>query len=263
MEKKNKKYIVIIIIFALALLATTSYIVYDKVFSKENKEVKQEERKPQEETPNEQKESITEAEKELLENQISDYTTYFAGYYPITNISSLDNQDVLYFAMMKSGKIGEDIMESDLEKILDQYFGKNHPFKHSDIMCPIDDEPLYIYDSARREYYFEDTHPHGGSGVYRGITYETEGEKIDNKYIVRTKILYNDYCSGMCPPRINYYITKDDSKNSENPILGTYDEDHEITEEEYNSIKDSIPITTYTFIKDENNNYGLKQVNIK
>ena len=73
-------------------------------------------------------------------------------------------------------------------------------------MCPIDGEPLYIYDSARREYYFEDTHPHGGSGVYRGITYETEGEKIDNKYIVRTKILYNDYCSGMCPPRINYYL---------------------------------------------------------
>ena len=48
--------------------------------------------------------------------------------------------------------------------------------------------------------------------------------------------------------------------NSQNPILGPYEEPHTITNEEYDTIKENLPITTFIFEKDEDNNYGLKAV---
>ena len=36
-----------------------------------------------------------------------------------------------------------------------------------------------------------------------------------------------------------------------------------VTNEEYESVKANLPITTFTFEKDEDNNYGLKAVELK
>ena len=259
-EKNNKGLIVIIIFLVIALVGTSGYIVYDKVIKKEEP-IKEKKDKPEEKEPVVRE--ITEAEKTTLLNQINDYTTYFADSYPLSEKSSFNNQDVLYFASMQLENRFSDFMESDLEKVLEKYFGDNHSYVHEDIQCFLGDGVLYQYDSAKREYFFQDIHGHGGAGIYPAEIYYLDGQKKDEVYTVRVNILYGDYCYGTCGPVTGYYKSAIDSRNGENPVLGGFGDYYEITEEEYQSVKDNLPITTFTFIRDKDGNYGLVSVAIK
>lgn len=261
-EKNNKKLIVIIIILVVALLGSISYIVYDKLIIQEEVEKKKKVKPEKEQTESEEKRALTNEEEKQILSQIKDYTQILADSYPINNENPLENQDVLNFALVKIGTLGDNIMESDIEKILQTYFGKNHPYTHEDIDCFAGDGLLYKYNSAKREYIFQNTHGHGGQGSYSAEVFFVDGTVEDNKYTVTVHILYGDYCGGICGPTLSYYKTKEDSMNGENPILGPYEDPHTITSEEYDTIKSSLSTTTFTFEKDKDNNYGLKTVEL-
>lgn len=259
-KKSNKGLIIIIIILVIALLAASGYIIYDKVIKKE--EVT-EENKTQEEEQEQQPvtRNIAEEEQTILLDQITAYTTYFADSYPLSEKSSFNNQDVLYFASMQLENRFSDFMESDLEKVLEKYFGKDHPYVHEDIDCFAGDGVLYKYDSAKRTYEYEDMHAHGGKTIYRSTVFFVEGKSEDDTtYKIQTQILYTTSAGDTVGPRDRYYSSA--NQEYDDYILGPYGEDHEVTEEEYQSIKNKIPITTFTFEKDEDNNYGLKSVTI-
>lgn len=262
-EKKSRKLIVIIVILAIALLASTSYIIYDKVWKKEEKTEEKEKTKTDVPKKEEKERILTEEEQTQIENQIKEYTSAFADSYPIDEETPLENQKALNFALVKRGTLGENIMESDIEKILENYFGKDHSYRHEDIDCFIGDGVLYQYNSAKREYIFQDTHGHGGPGTFTAQIYYIDGTVKDNQYTVNVHILYGDYCGGVCGPILSYYKTAEDSMNGENPVLGPYEDYHTITNEEYESVKANLPITTFSFEKDEDNNYGLKAVELK
>lgn len=260
-ERQSKKLIIIIIVLLICLLGSISYIIYDKVFIKEQIETKE---KPKEKKKNQSVENkvhaLTETEQQQILSQIKDYTPSLASYFPIDETHPLSNQDVLNFALVKIGTLRDNIMESDIEKILQTYFGKKHPYQHEDINCFAGDGVLYKYNSAKREYIFQNTHGHGGQGSYAAEIFYIDGTADQNKYTVNVHILYGDYCGGVCGPTLSYYKTREDSMNSQNPILGPYEEPHTITNEEYDTIKENLPITTFIFEKDEDNNYGLKAV---
>lgn len=262
-ERKSKKLIIIIVVLIICLLGSISYIIYDKVFVKEqveeNKKVQETKEK---ETIENKVRALTEEEQQQILAQIKDYTVSLATSFPIDKDHPLSNQDALNFALVKLGTLRNNIMESDIEKILQTYFGKNHPYKHEDINCFAGDGILYKYNSAKREYIFQDTHGHGGQGSYSAEVFYIDGIVDKNKYTVNVHILYGDYCGGVCGPTLSYYKTKKDSMNSQNPILGPYEEPHAITNEEYDTIKENLPTTTFIFEKDEDNNYGLKVVKI-
>ena len=251
-KKKSNKGVIVIIILIIALLGISGYIIYDKAINKEEpgKEKKEPEIK-----------EVTEEEKNTLLEQINVYTPYFADSYPITEKSTLDNQEVLYFASMQLENKFSDFMESDLEKVLEKYFGKDHPYVHEDIDCFAGDGVLYKYDSAKRTYEYEDMHAHGGKTIYRSTVFFVEGKSEDDTtYKIQTQILYTTSAGDTVGPRDRYYTSA--NQEYDDYILGPYGEDHEVTEEEYQSIKNKIPITTFTFEKDEDNNYGLKSVTI-
>ena len=252
-KKKSNKGVIVIIILIIALLGISGYIIYDKAINKEEsgKEKKEPEIK-----------EVTEEKNTLLE-QINVYTPYFADNYPITEKSTLDNQKVLYFASMQLENKFSDFMESDLEKVLEKYFGDNHSYVHEDIQCFLGDGVLYRYDSAKREYFFQDIHGHGGAGIYPAEIYYLDGQKKDEVYTVRVNILYGDYCYGTCGPVTGYYKSAIDSRNGENPVLGGSGNYYEITEKEYQSVKDNLPVTTFTFIRDKDGNYGLESVTVE
>ncbi len=257
-KKSNKGLIIIIIILIIALLATSGYIIYDKVIKKE--EVTEEKKTPKEEQEQQPvTRNITEEEQTILLNQITAYTTYFADSYPLSEKSSFDNQDVLYFASMQLENRFSDFMESDLEKVLEKYFGKDHPYVHEDINCFAGDGVLYKYDSAKRTYTYEDMHAHGGKTIFRPTIFFVEGKSEDDTiYEIQTQILYATSAGDTVGPRERYYISA--NQDYDDYILGPYGGDHEVTEEEYQSIKEQIPITAFTFEKDEDGNYGLKTV---
>lgn len=261
-SKPKKGLIVIIILLSLALVGSGGYIIYDKVIKKEPAQ------KEEQKTPQKQEEdkitNLTEVEKTLLLDQASDYTKTFATSYPITDSTNLDNQTVLRFALMKTNMYGKEIMESDIEKVLEKYFGKTHSFKHEDIQCFQADGPLYTYDSATRKYTYQDIHGHGGDGAFRFTNYHLGGTVINEKiYKLKVNIIYEDYCSDICGPTQGYYKSPNKNNNRTDYLLGPYEDSHELTNQEYESIKEKLDITTFTFIKDENNNYGLKSVTLE
>lgn len=262
-EKKNKKLITIIIILALCLFGSMSYIIYDKVLIQEQKEEKEKNTLEQEEKPDNNVRDLNEIEKEQILSQIKDYTTSLATSYPIDNEHPLANQSALNFTLVKIGTLRENILESEIEQILQTYFGKNHPYKHENINCLANDGVLYQYDSTKREYTFQNTHGHSGPGSAQSEIYYVTGTVENNKYIVNVHILYGNYCGDICGPTINYYKTIEDSMNGENAILGPYNDSHTITDEEYKKISSTIPTTTFTLEKDIEGNYGLKSVIIR
>ena len=256
-KKKSNKRVIVIIILIIALLGISGYIIYDKTINKE--EPGKEKKEPKIKEP--EIKEVTEEEKNTLLEQINVYTPYFADNYPITEKSTLDNQEVLYFASMQLENKFSDFMESDLEKVLEKYFGKDHPYVHEDIDCFAGDGVLYKYDSAKRTYEYEDMHAHGGKTIYRSTVFFVEGKSEDDTtYKIQTQILYTTSAGDTVGPRDRYYTSA--NQEYDDYILGPYGEDHEVTEEEYQSIKNKIPITTFTFEKDEDNNYGLKSVTI-
>ena len=261
-EKKNKGLIIIIILLLIALLGTTGYIIYDKVVKKEPSQEEKKETPKEKEEEASQRELIEEEQATLL-SQIEAYTSTLAGQYPFDEETPLENQQVLLFGLIQLESTGQDFMESDLEKVLQQYFGENHPYQHENIECFLGDGTLYIYDSAKREYRFQDYHGHGGQGIYPNEVYYLNGNTDEQTYTVNVNILYGDYCNSTCGPTTSYYTTVNDSRNGTNSILGPYEEQHIITQEEYNSVQATLPITTFTFEKDELGNYGLKSVTIQ
>ena len=161
-KEKSNKGVIVIIILIITLFGISGYIIYDQVINKEESRKEKKELEIKE---------VTKEEKNTLLEQIKVYTPYFADSYPITEKSTLDNQEVLYFASMQLENKFSDFMESDLEKVLEKYFGDNHSYVHEDIQCFLGDGVLYRYDSAKREYFFQDIHGHGGAGIYPAEIY--------------------------------------------------------------------------------------------
>lgn len=258
--KEKKGFIITIVILTLLLLGTSSYIVYDKwlkhdIEPKQQKEIKKEKKKPSIRT-------LTTTEQESLLTQVKDYTTFFADKYPLENISAITNQEALYFAYIQSDVGLNDFMESQLEKTLEKYFGANHPYFHEDIICTLENTPLFVYNSAKREYTFQDTHGHGGVQLYQVEAFYVDGTVEENTiYKVNTHILYGGVRGDTVGPRTAYYSSYE--IDDEDLVL-SYDDgkDHELTEEEYQKIKNNLPITTFTFQKDKEGNYALENVKI-
>lgn len=141
------------------------------------------------------------------------------------------------------------------------------------------EDSMFIYDAATESYSYNQNHPgHGGgfSGFAKIETFYESGSKKDNTYTVNVKLLYGDAVAGDiipidCLPK-GYYKTQEDAKNETNPLIGRKTEPNEnvcatspvtISAADYERVKDQIPTTTFTFIKDSDGNYGLTKVTIK
>ena len=265
MNKKKKKNNLFIIIVMLILLIISSYIIYDK-FLQSPKDTNIINQKSKENSNQNQQNSIRKLRKEeqdILLDQIKKYNLSFASSYPFTDSKLLKNQTTLMFALKMTTKTGQDLMESDIEKELQKYFGINHPYVHEDIECPLGDGPLYKYNRAKSMYLYQYVHAHGELGFYPSELYFVSGTVENNKKIkMKVKILYADYCSGTCGPIQGYYPSISEAENKNEYILEPYTDFHNLTEEQYQTIQEKVPNTTFNFEKDKEGNYGLKSVTI-
>ena len=173
---KNRNLVIITIILIICLLGSLSYIIYKKVLNETKIEQKEEAEKLKSEHQSKvESRALTNIEQQQILIQIKDYATALVKSYPIDEQHPITNQEALNFALVKIGTLRNNIMESEIEKILQTYFGKNHSYKHEDINCFAGDGILYKYNSAKREYIFQDTHGHGGQGTYSAEIYYING----------------------------------------------------------------------------------------
>ena len=263
-KRKNINWsLIIIIILLMAVSSLATYIVVDKT-NKENNKQKIEETKEKEnaEIGQEKAEELEQSEIEALKEKIEKISYVFSSKYPITSIDALTNQELLWAMRSLSSVNSGNFSAEELDKQMTKYFGNSKKLKHEDMICTIDNVAMYIYNDSTNTYNFNDNHPgHGGTiGVSRIKVYDAKVvNKEGNKVTITAKLLYGNYCSDICMPGYAYYASYPREGavklfESEGP------EEFIITDEKYNEVASQIPITTFTFEKESDGNYGIKTV---
>lgn len=265
MSDNEKRKIVIIILTSIIVILFLAiiYALYDKgfIFEKvKNNNKKVEEKKNTVEL-------LYGQEKNMLIERIKEINM-FSKYYPFEDVNKIDNQEVLYKIIYDLG-YGKPISEKAVSDKVKYLFGNSYNLKHENLICKVDNNSLYIYDSERKLYMYDTNslHGHGSSGDVRDIVvkYIKGINESDKKITIDTKLVYAAYCGDTCGPNFAYYKSYEDSYNNQNPILGstTGEDEIELTDKLYKSIEDKLPITTFTFIKKDANTYNLDSVKIK
>lgn len=270
-NKSNKSLVIIIIILSILLLGTTGFIVYDKVLTKE--ESKEESKtETQEQQPQEDKITpVTESQVSKMMNQIKVYNEKLSTKYPIQSISNIDAVSIIDMTYLKIPNLqfgaNASFMQTDLEKVVAEYFGNEYELIHQDIPCFCTDKILFKYDSAKRNYTFNGTHGHGGTTYNEGYAHFIDGtyNETQKVYTINTKVLYRDAIHGISGPATTYHKTATDAVNNTNSIYTV--PEHEVMTLQpgtvYDKVKEQLPITTYEFKVDNEGNYGLTKVTIK
>ncbi|MBR1936445.1 MAG: hypothetical protein IJ842_01995 [Bacilli bacterium] len=268
--KKNSSNMFIIVLLVLLIIGLVGYILYDKELfvkkgNKENNNVEEKEKL-------EEVKEVTKREDELYDYlQVCDFLTgRVADKYPISNFKSLSNQDVLYHGVLygvlnKAFSFNGSFSQGDLKKQISSLFGSDYNYIDEDIQCFAGDGALFTYDSDGKVYSrVMDGHGHGGEGGYAFKRYFDSATLNEEKGILTIKVknLFGAYYGDIGGPVENFYATAEDVFKK-----GLYETD-EIRDGEneydiaFEKFKDLVPITTFTFSKNSDGNYGLRSVSI-
>lgn len=244
--RKSTGKTVAIVILVLLLLGALSYIGYEKYLEiMENKNNVEEKAR----------EEMYYSEVEQMMNQIDMYNHVFKSIYPMKDLNNIDNQLKLQFgvySLKETEKIKNYYKIDDMKEMYNNYFMNGFKAIYENIECPSKDGDLYILNNDTKTYIIDDSHGHGTSTMDTNTYYVSS--KIDNnKYVINTHILYSNYCNDTCNPNGGYYKTYNECIKGDNPVA--------YSEQEYKSVAEELPITTFTFIK-EKSNYKLQSVTI-
>ena len=139
----------------------------------------------------------------------------------------------------------------------DEYFNKAFGFipkEYFDLVCPVDDEPLLIYDKVAGTFTYNDEHPGHGGPIGGFIDYNVTGsQKKDNIYTIDVLFLRGNEADG-------YYINDEEFNIN---IEYDSEEGPKIYKQEFKKI-DPLKYPKYSFefekVKD---NYILKSITYK
>jgi hypothetical protein len=270
-EKKNKSTgkTVVIVLLIIVVIALVGFILYDKKIIKldflSKKATNTEVSNTTKET--DKSNAIDETTKETLLKQISIYTDSFEFDYPISKISNISNQKMLLFGfglVTDADKFETGFTAAELNAVLTKYFGQDVKYNNENIVCSVCGKTWYNYDATNKKYTVNSAHGgHGGAGMASHYDYYLSGTYTGDTYTIKMNIVYGDYYTDTAGPSEAYYASANDAKNKTNSIYVPSTATDDFTETEYQSIKDKLNTTTFTFIKDSAGNYGLESVTIK
>ncbi len=236
--KKSTGKTVTIVILVLLLLLSLGYIGYFEYMKKQDE-------KPLKKDGARKEMYYSEVSQMLF--QIELYNEVFKSEYPISDVNKIENQLKLQFgilALKRDENIHNYYKIEDLKEMYHNYFVSGFHAIYEDIECRALDDALYKLDNERKTYTFVDTHEHGGGPSMDTDTYFVSSKIEGNHYMINTHILYSNYCNDTCGPFSGYYSSYQDCIYSKNQVMNTKNQYHEI--------KDDLPITTFTFVKDKN-----------
>ena len=270
-NKKSKGLVIVIIILGLTVLGLVGYITYDKLSEKDSNPKTKEENKVKEtkkEVKKDNTRELTDDEKVRFQDIVTNVNKYFSKYYPITNPQTIiANDELLTFALVRIGYSNETFTGDEVVKIIKTYFGNSVSVTNKDIICGIDNEPFYTYNATTNTYKKSSySHGHDGIGFMESeYFFESGSVKDDKEFTINAKILYAGYRSGTWGPTSEYFGNYEDARTGKNALYKSDNEDEDInlTDDLYQSIKDKFPTTTYKFEKNSEGYYDLLSVTIK
>ena len=269
MNKKNTRIVGIVIVFISFILfisSISSLLLNDNDNNKpeekpvDNKEDKSDSFSNLKEIPDD--------DLELLMNQVKIYNKELSKLYPINDVAKLSNQDLLRFSYLHI-KFSDLITFSkdQVDEVIKKYFDSSVKIKHEDIICFANDGPLFKYDKETGIYSYDGEHEHDGAVGYRTESYIVKSgmDEKTNTYKLALKVLYGPVITGMKGKLDNIYKS---AREMNKPIYTVPSEyldypDNEIFSIAYDEIDNKVPITTFTFVKDSEGNFGLKSIIIK
>lgn len=248
---KKEKKLIIIAVFCVLLVGCVGYIVFDKLNNKDNEEKIR---------------SLSADEEEMFLEKILDYNRGFSFYYPISDMSKIENFDLFLFSLRGVNySASNDFTADDLDKTIEKYFDDSVKLKHEDYICKVDNKVLYKYDKNSKIYsYSNDGHGHGGSQRASISQFDIKiigGEYNNGIYTVNAKVFYGDTCSDTCGPSSEFYSSYSDSINRRAAIIELRGQ--EFTEEIAAQYRDKLPTTVYKFKKNSSNNIVLFEVDFE
>lgn len=180
------------------------------------------------------------------------------------NIKNISSEKLIEKAIMNESRTNrQDSYSKDVvRKYVNRYFGKEYKYEDKSVYCDLDKKELYKYNDGK--YTFQDVHGHDAVnhenfvGNYLNII---KYERVNNKIIVETKILYGADCRATCGPTTKFKINPED----ENYALEASDfgnNNFAVSLSDYKRIESNIPITTFTFIENDDGTYYLDNVEI-
>ena len=171
--------------------------------------------------------------------------------FPIENVSNISNQGLLKISL---GFISKSDSGTNVENYIKQIVGTNANIKLEDYICTIDNKPLYVYNNGWYRNSNE-SHGHGASSRYTKIYFKSATLENDTLKI-ETNVIYGENRELGGPGDTFYDGVKDDSKKLFSAM-------YEDLDTKYEEIKDTLPVTTYTFKKTDFDGYNLESVIIK
>lgn len=281
-NNKNKGLIITIVIMGIALIGLGGYLTYDKLLSNNNDKNTGEKESTKTDEVEEKEGSVNKEEQEKLLKVINDINNYNLGRYDNLNPSEINNQDKLVFIsyVIYNNKLnGEDksiagLNGSEVNSIYQTYFGSTQSVVNGDIYMVDytkyglgeDNEVLFKYNNTKNVYEQEKFYM-APPGYALATTYSfiANATKKDGVYTVEVQTLYATPCEDLCLPDGIIAGSYKDAVDKKNAVLtdnsGWYDDNYNIIQskvyEDYNKIKDKMPVYTYTFVL-ENGHYVLQ-----
>lgn len=206
------------------------------------------------ETPKTETKELKETDVKDLLQRIELMNSSLCTLYPLTDVSSIPSQNLLSIGF--DGRFGVYSVEKDsIEATIKYVVGDNAPIKHEDYLCKNDNIAFYNYQG---DYYnYNNDHPgHGGGGGYIVSTFFKDASIKDNTITINTNLLY-EVSTDIAGETTSYY----DAATNGNKVLNEISRN--ILKAEYAKIKDTLPTTTFTFVRSELGGYNLKSVTIK
>lgn len=260
-NKVGKGIYVIVGVLGVIIVVLLGYIGYDKgLFGKKPVQEPQTIKKDKEEKVEKEVE-LTAEEISKLDEIVDKLNQGFASYYPITDMSTISNQDLLRLGSdgLYDWNTGNTFTSAQVEANVKKYFGNSVKVNHEGIKCNLGcNEPLFSYD-GNGTYSYNNNHPgHGGSSGKSAYSYYVSGVKKKNTITVNYKNIYQGYPD--IGPSYTLYLRYSDTT----PVYTAPDpENANITKEFASQYKDQAPTTTYTFEVSEDGIYSIKKIEIK
>ena len=243
-KQKNGGLVAAIIVLVIFIICILGYIGYDKLIAKTGSTEQQTEIEVKE---------LKESDVKVLMDRIEVMDNHLAKLYPITDMTTISNQDLLSLEM-RSGVSAEQI-----ERTVRFVIGDNVTVKHEDYMCK-DASHGALYKYSNGWYSYNNEHPgHGGASACIATAFFKSATLKGITITVDTNLLYEGV-GDISGPRTSYYDSCPSNSNAKEAL---HDIERESLKAEYVKIKDTLPITTFTFKQNEAGIYNLESVTVK
>ena len=242
-KKGNAGLVVVVILLVVALIGLLGYIGYDKLIANKG---------------NNEPEPVETGVKELTESDVKDYmdrihiiNTKLTSEFPIKDVNDIPNQKLLSIGIY-SGLRTSNVIDNYIKYVI----GDNVTVKHENFICEYDKYALYNYEN--NTYSYNEAHPgHGGGGNYVGNAYFKSAMLKGTTITIDTYVVY-EMTTDISGPTTSYV---DAPNRNAKEVL--HNVERENLKAEVEKIKDSLPVTTYTFQRSELGGYNLVSVTIE